>query len=94
MPDTVIAIDRIEIDLRGVDPGVAQAALASLGPALGAALTRHPPAREQGGGRPQPAPVTVRLGRSPTAAEVRDAVVARVADAVRGRADEPLTSNP
>ena len=35
-----IHIDRLDLDLRGIDPGVADAAVRLLGPALQAALAR------------------------------------------------------
>lgn len=35
-------IDRLELDLRGIDPAVAQAAARALGPALAQALARAP----------------------------------------------------
>lgn len=38
MPASVIHIDHLELDLRGVPPAVAQEALASLGPTLREAL--------------------------------------------------------
>jgi hypothetical protein len=84
MGTTILHIERLEIDLRGITPQVARDASATLGPALAQAL-----AGQAGGDSRLSRPVaeitapTVRLSDAANVAEVRDAIVRQVTGAIR-----------
>jgi hypothetical protein len=72
-----IVIDRLDLDLRGVDPVVAQQAVRLLGPALRSALARQAaPAAPASTGQPDT------VGESGTAFELAGALVQRIAGRV------------
>jgi hypothetical protein len=75
-----IVIDRLDLDLRGVDPEVAQQAVRLLGPALQSALARQAaPAAPESTGQPDA------VGAPGTAFELAGALAQRIACRV-GRA--------
>jgi hypothetical protein len=78
-----VRIDRLELDLRGIDPAVAQAAVHALGPALARALAErggafHGAAQADAGQVTPPSPAAP----GPLAA----AIAGRIAGTVRGDA--------
>jgi hypothetical protein len=89
MTPTLITIDRLELDLRGIPPGVAQQAVASLGPVLEQALATRlsaPPASHSGRPRSGLAPTDeIRLERTPSAGALRQVLAERIAATVASR---------
>lgn len=83
MPAPEIHLDRIQLTLRGVSPAVAQGALASLGPALEAAVAARL-AAPSAVASPD-ASANVRLAANATPAVLRDAIAANLATTIAGR---------
>jgi hypothetical protein len=79
-PDRRVRIDRLELDLRGIDPGTANAAAHALGAALAQALAAHhahiQPADRVDAGR-------IESPASPDAHHLATGIARRIADTIR-----------
>ena len=77
-----VRIERLELDLRGIAPGTAEAAARALGPALAEALTSHPahiaPAERIDAGR-------IKSPASPGAPDLAVGIAGRIAHSIRGK---------
>jgi hypothetical protein len=91
MPAPEIHIDRLELDLRGIPPSVAQSALSSLGPALQESLAARmdtPPGTARAHLASVVAPV-IRVPAGADAATLRRALAGQLASTIASQLPPP-----
>ena len=96
MPPPEIHIDRLQLELRGISPAVAQSALASFGPAVHEALTTHLSGRSPGS-RTNIEQLTLPalcVPASADAATLRNALATRLATTIADRISTPPAPSP